>query len=92
MGVLNAMVDGNEKDIAKASGFFRGYTWAMERNNTGRSEIVPLFEGLEDKEHIIRLTVAPEPANTWVKGHTSQIFALLSASDKDFGRGEDGHR
>lgn len=81
MGVLNAVVDGNENDIAKASGFFKGYTWAMERNNTGRSEIIPLFEGLEDKEHTLRLTVAPEPANTWVKGHTAQIFALLSASD-----------
>lgn len=80
MGVLHATVDGNERNIAKASGFFKGYTWAMERNNTGRSEIVSLFEGLEDKEHYITLTVSDTPANVWVKGHTAQIFALLSAS------------
>ena len=53
----------------------------MERNNTGRSEIMPLFEGLEDKEHVIKFTVSEEPANVWVKGHVVQIFALLSASD-----------
>ena len=81
MGVLNAVIDGDERNIAKASGFFKGYTWAMEKNNTGRSEIIPLFEGLEDKEHIIKFTVSNEPANVWVKGFTSQIFALLSASD-----------
>ena len=81
MGVLNAIVDGDEKNVAKASGFFKGYTWAMERNNTGRSEIMSLFEGLEDKEHTIKFTVSQEPANVWVKGHTTQIFALLSASD-----------
>ena len=81
MGVLNAIIDGDERNIAKASGFFKGYTWAMEKNNTGRSEIIPLFEGLEDKEHIIKFTVSNEPANVWVKGFTSQIFALLSASD-----------
>ena len=81
MGVLNAVVDGDDNNVAKASGFFKGYTWAMERNNTGRSEIMSLFEGLEDREHIIKFTVAPEPANVWVKGHTTQIFALLSASD-----------
>lgn len=81
MGVLHAIVDGNSNNIAKASGFFKGYTWAMEKNNTGRSEIVTLFEGLEDKEHLLTLTVSDEPANPWVKGHTAQIFALLSASD-----------
>lgn len=59
----------------------QGYTWAMEKNNTGRSEIVPLFEGLPDTHHTITLTVSDEPANPWVKGHTTQIFALLSASD-----------
>ena len=83
MGVLHATVDGDNKRVAKASGFFKGYTWAMERNNTGRSEIVPLFEGLEDKEHYITFVVSDEPANPWVKGHISQIFALLSASDND---------
>ena len=67
--------------IAKASGFFKGYTWAMEKNNTGRSEIMPLFEGLEDKEHVLTLTVSDEPANVWVKGHMTQIFAILSASN-----------
>lgn len=81
MGVIHAHVDGNTKNIAKASGFFKGYTWAMERNNTGRSEIMPLFEGLEDKEHVLTLTVSDEPANVWVKGHMVQVFALLSASD-----------
>lgn len=35
MGVLHAHVDNNKKRIAKASGFFKGYTWAMEKNNTG---------------------------------------------------------
>lgn len=80
MGVLYATIDGNEKDIAKASGFFRGFTWAMERNNTGRNEIITLFEGLEDKEHTITFTVSDEPANVWVKGHLTQIFALLSSS------------
>lgn len=53
----------------------------MERNNTGRSEIMPLFEGLADTEHLLTLEVSNEPANPWVKGHTVQIFALLSASD-----------
>lgn len=84
MGILHATVDGDEKNIAKASGFFKGFTWAMHQNNTGRSEIVTLFEGLEDKEHIIKFTVSNDPANTWCeacKGHTSQIFALLSASN-----------
>lgn len=83
MGVVEATVDKNSpsEKKARASGFFKGYTWAMERNNTGRSEIVPLFEGLEDKEHTITFTVTNEPANVWVKGHTVQIFALLSASD-----------
>lgn len=82
MGIVEAMIDKNPKLTATASGFFKGYTWAMERNNTGRSEIVPLFEGLDDKEHLITFTVTNEPANVWVKGHTVQIFALLSASDK----------
>lgn len=81
MGVLHAIVDGNTNNIAKASGFFKGFTWAMDRNNTGRSEIIPLFEGLEDKLHTIKFIVSDEPANPWVKGHTCQIFALLSASD-----------
>jgi hypothetical protein len=81
MGILLATVDGDESHVAKASGFFKGYTWAMERNNTGRSEIMPLFEGLEDKEHVIKFTVSNEPANKWVRGHTVQIFALLSASN-----------
>jgi hypothetical protein len=81
MGILLATVDGDESRVAKASGFFKGYTWAMDRNNTGRSEILPLFEGLEDKAHVIKFTVSDEPANVWVKGHTVQIFALLSASD-----------
>ena len=36
MGVIHAHVDDNKKRIAKASGFFKGYTWAMEKNNTGR--------------------------------------------------------
>ena len=58
-----------------------GYTWAMEKNNTGRSEILPLFEGLRDTQHILTLTVSKEPANSWVKGHLVQVFALLSASD-----------
>jgi len=35
MGVIHAHVDDNKKRIAKASGFFKGYTWAMEKNNTG---------------------------------------------------------
>ena len=65
----------------RASGIFKGYTWNMAANNTGRSEIVPLFEGLEDKEHLITFTVTDVPANVWVKGHTVQIFAMLSASD-----------
>jgi hypothetical protein len=81
MGILLATVDGNEATTAKASGFFKGYTWDMARNNTGRSEIMPLFEGLEDKEHVIKFTVSSEPANKWVPGHTVQIFALLSASN-----------
>jgi hypothetical protein len=81
MGVIHAYVDGNKNQIAKASGFFKGYTWAMEKNNTGRSEIMPLFEGLEDKAHELTLVVSHEPANVWVKGHLVQVFALLSASD-----------
>lgn len=81
MGVLHATVDGDMRNVAKASGFFKGYFWAMDRNNTGRSEIVTLFEGLPDKEHVLTLTVSDEPANPFVKGHTAQIFALLSASD-----------
>eukprot|EP01038_Epipyxis_sp_PR26KG_P011763 gene11763-15740_t len=81
MGVLHAYVDGDKSKIAIASGFFPGYTWAMERNNTGRSEIIPLFEGLPDKEHILTLVVSEKPANPWVIGHTCQIFALLAASN-----------
>lgn len=81
MGVLQAMIDDNPSLVTKATGFFKGYTWAMERNNTGRSEVVPLFDGLEDKEHVITFTVTGEAANPYVKGHTCQIFALLSASD-----------
>ena len=80
MGILHATIDGDNRKIATASGFFKGFTWAMERNNTGRSEIVTLFEGLEDKAHVLTLTVSNEPANIWVKGHLVQIFALLSAS------------
>ena len=53
----------------------------MEKNNTGRSEIMPLFEGLVDKEHTLTLVVSEEPANVWVKGHLAQVFAILSASD-----------
>ena len=83
MGILNAYIDGDSKRVAKASGFFKGFTWAMEKNNTGRSEIIPLFEGLEDKEHTLKLVVSDEPANIWVKGHMVQIFALLSASDSE---------
>ena len=82
MGVLEAMIDDNPALTTKATGFFKGYTWAMERNNTGRSEVIPLFEGLEDKEHTIKFTVTRDPANPYVKGHTCQIFALLSASDR----------
>eukprot|EP00596_Hydrurales_sp_CCMP1899_P003781 CAMPEP_0119042780 /NCGR_PEP_ID=MMETSP1177-20130426/16151_1 /TAXON_ID=2985 /ORGANISM="Ochromonas sp, Strain CCMP1899" /LENGTH=459 /DNA_ID=CAMNT_0007009789 /DNA_START=278 /DNA_END=1657 /DNA_ORIENTATION=+ len=81
MGVLEAVVDGNAQLSTTASGFFKGYTWDMARNNTGRSEIMPLFEGLEDKEHTIEFTVSEQAANRYVRGHTSQIFALLSASD-----------
>lgn len=81
MGVLHAYVDGDKSHIAKASGFFKGYTWAMEKNNTGRSEIIPLFEGLKDTEHELTLVISEEPANVWVKGHLVQVFALLSASD-----------
>ncbi len=81
MGVMEATIDGDRERTALASGFFKGFTWAMERNNTGRSEVVPLFEGLEDKEHVITFRVTETPANTFVKGHTCQIFALLSASD-----------
>jgi hypothetical protein len=44
-GIVNAYIDGDKSKISKASGFFKGYTWAMEKNNTGRSEIMPLFEG-----------------------------------------------
>jgi hypothetical protein len=53
----------------------------MERNNTGRSEIIRLFEGLTDDYHTITLQVSDQPANPWVKGHLTQIFALLSASE-----------
>ena len=81
MGVLHAVVDGDIKNTVTATGFFKGYTWAMERNNTGRSQIMPLFEGLEDREHVIKFTVGEQPANKWVVGYTTQIFALLSASD-----------
>lgn len=81
MGIMNAFVDGNKDNIIKVSGFFKGYTWAMERNNTGRSEIIPLFEGLKDDYHTLTLVVSDQPANPWVKGHLSQVFALLSASD-----------
>eukprot|EP00981_Chlorochromonas_danica_P012434 scaffold4912_cov183-Ochromonas_danica.AAC.6 len=81
MGVLHAFIDGDESHIAKASGFFKGYTWAMERNNTGRTEIIPLFEGLSDRRHNITFRVSNQPANPWVKGHLVQILALLSASD-----------
>eukprot|EP00605_Chrysophyceae_sp_TOSAG23-4_P000692 GSChrysophyteH1.ASY1.ANO1.776.1 assembled CDS len=81
MGVLEAMIDSDREKTALASGFFKGFSWAMEKNNTGRSEVVPLFEGLEDKEHVITFRVTQTPANTWVPGHTCQIFALLSASD-----------
>ena len=93
MGIVEAMIDKNPKLTTRASGFFKGYTWNMAANNTGRSEIVPLFEGLEDKEHLITFTVTDVPANVWVKGHTVQIFAMLSASDdsgckkKKFGKG-----
>lgn len=81
MGVIHAFVDRDRSHVVKASGFFKGYTWAMEKNNTGRSEIMPLFEGLADKEHTLTLEVGNEPANIWVKGHTVQVFAILSASD-----------
>lgn len=81
MGVIHAYVDGNTQRVAKASGFFKGYTWAMEKNNTGRSEIMTLFDDLPDKEHELTLVVSDEPANVWVKGHLVQVFALLSASD-----------
>ena len=53
----------------------------MEKNNTGRSEIMPLFEDLTDTMHTLTLVVSDEPANVWVKGHLCQVFALLSASD-----------
>jgi len=81
MGVMEAMIDDDREKTALASGFFKGFTWAMEKNNTGRSEVVPLFEGLADKEHLITFRVTDTPANSWVVGHTCQIFALLSASD-----------
>ena len=81
MGVLHAFVDGDRSRVAKASGFFKGYTWAMEKNNTGRSEIMPLFDDLADAQHELTLVVSDEPANVWVKGHLVQVFALLSASD-----------
>lgn len=81
MGVLEAKIDDNPKLVTRATGFFKGYTWAMERNNTGRSEVVPLFTGLEDTLHKITFTVTEDAANPYVKGHTCQIFALLSASD-----------
>jgi len=81
MGIVEAVIDKNPQLSTRASGFFKGYTWNMAANNTGRSEIVTLFEGLEDKEHLITFTVTDQPANIWVKGHTVQIFALLSASN-----------
>mmetsp|Transcript_18726 Transcript_18726/g.31549 ORF Transcript_18726/g.31549 Transcript_18726/m.31549 type:complete len:676 (-) Transcript_18726:69-2096(-) len=81
MGVIHAYVDGDKNNLAKASGFFKGYSWAMEKNNTGRSEIMTLFEGLPDTEHELTLEVSNEPANRWVPGHLVQVFALLSASD-----------
>jgi len=37
MGILQAVVDGNENNMVEASGFFKGYTWDMARNNTGTS-------------------------------------------------------
>lgn len=82
MGVLHAYIDGDRSRIAKASGFFKGFTWAMERNNTGRSEIIPLFEGLRDDFHNLTLVVSDTPANPWVPGHLTQIFAVLSASNQ----------
>lgn len=81
MGILDAYVDGNKNKKVKASGFFKGYTWAMEKNNTGRSEIIPLFEGLTDSFHNLTLVVSEQSANPWVPGHMIQIFAVLSASD-----------
>jgi hypothetical protein len=81
MGIIDAFIDGDDSRVAKATGFFKGYTWAMEKNNTGRSEIVPLFEGLKDDFHTLTLRVSEKPANPWVKGHMVQVFALLSASD-----------
>lgn len=81
MGVLDAIVDQDHSRVVQASGFFKGYTWAMEKNNTGRSEIVPLFEGLREGFHNLTLTVSETPANKWVPGHLVQIFAVLSASD-----------
>ncbi len=81
MGVLEAKIDNDNEKTALASGFFKGFTWAMEKNNTGRSEVVPLFEGLDDKEHLITFRITETPANKWVPGHICQIFALLSASD-----------
>lgn len=81
MGVLDAFIDDDRSRVAKASGFFKGYTWAMEKNNTGRSEIIPLFEGLKDGFHNLTLVVSDQPANPWVPGHMVQIFAVLSASD-----------
>lgn len=81
MGVLDAIVDQDRSRVVQASGFFKGYTWAMEKNNTGRSEIVPLFEGLREGFHNLTLTVSETPANKWVPGHLVQIFAVLSASD-----------
>jgi hypothetical protein len=81
MGILHGTVDGDTSSVATVTGFFKGFSWAMHKNNTGRSEIVPLFDGLTDGPHILTLTVADQPANVWVKGHTVQIFALLAASD-----------
>ncbi|KAJ1440527.1 hypothetical protein B484DRAFT_443404 [Ochromonadaceae sp. CCMP2298] len=81
MGIVDAYVDGNRNKRARASGFFKGYSWAMEKNNTGRSEIMTLFEDLADTAHELTLVVSNEPANTWVVGHTVQLFALLSASN-----------
>jgi hypothetical protein len=81
MGILHAIVDGDRSNVAEASGFFKGYTWAMHKNNTGRSEIVPLFDGLEDRQHTLELVVSDRSSNPWVKGHLVQIFALLSASN-----------
>lgn len=81
MGIIDAIVDGDKSRVSSVSGFFKGFTWAMEKNNTGRSEIMTLFEGLPDTNHVLTLTVSETPANKWVKGHIAQVFALLTASE-----------